>query len=207
VLLIVAVTFGTFVYGLLRLGWDFDHLSAVFFAMGLSAGLVGGLGIAGTFAGFAEGFAAMAYAAALIGFARAIFVVLDQGHIIDTIVNGIFQPLGHLPLALSALAMMAAQVAIHFPVPSNSGQAVLTMPVLVPLADLLGMSRQSVVLAYQYGGALTDVVAPTNGALMAVIAAAGVSYQAWLRFALRWWLVLLAVGAVAVLAALALGVR
>lgn len=207
VLLIVAATFATFVYGLLRLGWDFDHLSAVFFAMGVLAGLVGGLGIAGTFAGFAEGFAAMAYAASVIGFARAIFVVLDQGRVIDTIVNGIFQPLGHVPVALSGLGMVVAHAAMHFPVPSNSGQAVLTMPVLVPLADLLGMSRQAVVLAYQYGGALADMVTPTNGALMAVIAAAGVSYEAWIKFAVRWWLALTVIGGAAVLVAIAIGLR
>ena len=205
VLLTVVATFAVFVFGLLKLGWDFDHLSASFFAMGLVAGLVGGLGVTGTFLAFAEGFGAMAGAAMLIGFARAIFVVLDQGKIIDTIVYGVFQPVAHVPIALSALGMMLAQAAIHFPVPSNSGQAVLTLPVLVPVADLLGMSRQAVVLSYQYGGALMDLLAPTNGALMAVLVAAGVPYQEWLKFALRWWLVLLGIGAVAVLLAIAVG--
>ena len=204
ILLIVAAAFAAFVYGLLELGWDFDHLSAVFFLMGLAAGLVGRLGFSGTLAAFAEGFAAMAGAAALVGFARAIYVVLDQGHIVDTLVHGIFQPLDGVPPALAALGMMPAHAAIHFPVPSNSGQAVLTMPVLVPLADLLGLSRQAVVLAYQYGGALMDLFVPTNGAVMAVIAAAGVSYESWLRFVLRWWLVLFGVGAVAVLIATAI---
>lgn len=205
VLLIVAAAFSTFLYGILRLGWDFDQLSAVFFAMGVLAGLVGGLGVGGTFAAFAEGFGAMAYAAAIIGFARGIFVVLNDGRVIDTIVYGLFQPLANVPVAVSALGMMAAHSAIHFPMPSNSGQAVLTMPVLVPLSDLLGMSRQVTVLAYQYAGPMTDLITPTNGALMAVLAAAGVSFEAWLKFALRGWLLLLGVGAAAVLVAILVG--
>ena len=90
----------------------------------------------------------MAYAAMLIGFARAIFVVLDQGRIIDTIVNALVTPLQSLPVTLSALGMMIVQAAVHGPVPSVSGQAVLTMPVLVPMSDLIGLSRQVVVLAY-----------------------------------------------------------
>ena len=122
----------------------------------------------------------MAYAAMLIGFARAIFVVLDQGRIIDTIVNALVTPLQYLPVALSALGMMLVQAAVHGPVPSVSGQAVLTMPVLVPMSDLIGLSRQVVVLAYQYGAGLTELITPTNGALMAVTAAAGVKYGDWL---------------------------
>jgi uncharacterized ion transporter superfamily protein YfcC len=189
------------------LGWDFDQLSADFFAMGVLVGLVGGLGIQGTARAFGEGFGSMAYAAMIIGFARAIFVVLADGRIIDTLVQGIFTPLAHLPPAISALGMMAAHVAVHLPVPSVSGQAVLTMPVLVPLADLLGLSRQVVVLAYQYGAGLAELVAPTNGALMAIVAAAGVSYERWLRFTLPLLGALLALGAVAILLAIAVGLH
>ena len=196
-----------FIYGLMRLGWDLDQMAALFFVMGVLVGLVGRLGVQGTAGAFAEGFASMAYAAALIGFARAIFVVLSDGHIIDTIVNGVFTPLGRMPVALSALAMMVAQLGLHAPVPSVSGQAVLTMPVLVPLSDLIGMSRQVVVLAYQFGAGLCENVTPTNGALMAVLAAAGVPYGKWLRFAAPWLVILLIVAGAALLAALALGLR
>ena len=204
---IVASALVVLVVGVLKLGWDFDQLSADFFAMGVLVGLVGGLGIQGTARAFGEGFGSMAYAAMIIGFARAIFVVLADGRIIDTLVQGIFTPLAHLPPAISALGMMAAHVAVHLPVPSVSGQAVLTMPVLVPLADLLGLSRQVVVLAYQYGAGLAELVAPTNGALMAIVAAAGVSYERWLRFTLPLLGALLALGAVAILLAIAVGLH
>ncbi|MFQ5678901.1 MAG: YfcC family protein [Gemmatimonadota bacterium] len=202
---LVVATFGVLVYGLLGLGWGFDELSALFFIMGVVAGLMGGLRIGGTAEAYVAGFRSMAYAALLIGFARAIFVVLDQGQIVDTIVRGVFSPIEDLPLGLSALGMMAAHTAVHVPVPSVSGHAVLTMPVLVPLSDLLGLSRQVTVLAYQYGAGLCDLLTPTNGALLAILAAGGVGYEEWLSFAVPRYLVLLGLGMVAVLVAIGVG--
>jgi uncharacterized ion transporter superfamily protein YfcC len=205
VLLLVIGTFAVFVYGVMSLGWDFDQMSALFFAMGVAAGLIGGLGATGTAQAFVTGFASMAYAAMLIGFARAIFVVLDQGRIIDTIVNALVTPLRTLPVTLSALGMLIVQSVVHFPVPSVSGQAVLTMPVLVPMSDLIGLSRQVVILAYQYGAGLTELLTPTNGALMAVTAAAGVKYGDWLKFAIPLFALLMVLGGVAIVIAIAVG--
>lgn len=206
ILALVLVTFGVLVYGLLALEWGFDELSALFFVMGVIAGLLGGLRIGGTAEAYVEGFRAMAYAALLIGFARAIFVVLEQGQIVDTIVRGMFAPIEQLPLSLSALGMMVAHTAVHVPVPSVSGHAVLTMPVLVPLSDLLGLSRQVTVLAYQYGAGLCDLLTPTNGALLAILAAGGVPYDRWFRFVLPRYLILLGLGMVSVVMAIAVGV-
>ncbi|HEY2804257.1 MAG TPA: hypothetical protein VGI92_00205 [Gemmatimonadales bacterium] len=207
VLALVLGTFAIFVYGVLQLGWDFDQMSALFFIMGIVAGLVGGLGVQGTAAAFAEGFGSMAYAAALIGFARGIFVVLSEGHIIDTVVHGVFTPIGQLPIAVSALVMMLAHVAIHFPVPSVSGQAVLTMPVLVPLSDLLRLPRQVTVLSFQYGAGLSELFWPTNGSLMAIVAVAGISYERWLKFAVPRAMLLYGVAAGAILVAITIGLR
>jgi len=106
VLLIFAATFAVFVYGVLRLGWEFEQMAALFFLMGVLAGLCGGLGVAGTAGAFVDGFRSMAYAALLIGFARAIYVVLEEGHIVDTIVQALFSPLARLPVALSGFGMM-----------------------------------------------------------------------------------------------------
>jgi uncharacterized ion transporter superfamily protein YfcC len=205
VLTLVAVTFAVAVWGMLWRGWDFNRLSATFFIMGLLVGLVSAMGVDGTVRAYVKGFREMAYAAILIGVARAISVVLAEGQIIDTIVHGLFQPLERLPALVSALGMTVAHAAVHVPVPSNSGQAVLTMPVLVPLSDLLGLSRQVTVLAYQYGGVLSDLVIPTNGALMAVLAAAGVRYDEWLRFAGPRYLGLVALGMVAIALAVGIG--
>jgi uncharacterized ion transporter superfamily protein YfcC len=205
VLLVVIAAFAIFIYGVIRLGWDFDQMAALFFAMGLIAGFAGGLGAGGTAQAFVNGFGSMAYAAMLIGFARAIFVVLDEGRIVDTIVHGLVSPLQHLPVTACAIAMMGVQAVIHVPVPSVSGQAVLTMPLLVPVSDLIGLSRQVTVLAFQYGAGLTELVTPTNGAIVAVAAASGVKFGDWLSFAVPIYLVMLAFSAVAISVAVLIG--
>jgi uncharacterized ion transporter superfamily protein YfcC len=174
--------------------------------MGVAAGLLGGLRLGGPAEGFVEGFRSMAFAALLIGFARGIYVVLEEGRVVDTIVHGIFTPIAELPVTVSALAMMAAHTLVHVPVPSTSGQAVLTLPLLVPLSDLIGLSRQVTVLAYQYGAGLCELMTPTNGALMAMLAASGVRYDAWLRFAGPLFGVLLLLAAVAIGVGVAAGV-
>ena len=199
VLLLLLVAFSVFAFGVVRLGWDFDQMSALFLLLGIGAGLLGGRGFTGTAEGFVAGFRDIAFSAILVGFARAIFVVLEQGHIVDTIVRGLAAPLAHLPVALAALGMMGAQAALHLPVPSVSGQAVLTLSLLIPLSDLIGLPRQVTVLAYQYGAGLTDLLTPTNGALMAILTACGVRYDQWLRFAGPLYGLLLALGAVSVL--------
>jgi uncharacterized ion transporter superfamily protein YfcC len=204
VLAIVAAAFVILVGGILRFGWDFDQMSALFFIMGVAAGLIAGLGVSGTAAAFAEGFKSMAGAAMLIGFARAITLVLADGKILDTIVHGLFTPIAALPLASSAVAMTIVHAAIHVPVPSVSGQAVLTMPILIPLSDLLGLSRQMTVLAYQVGGGLCELLTPTNGALMAILAAAGVPFGKWIRFAVALYAVLMLLGIAALLVGIAL---
>jgi len=205
VLTMVAATFAAVVWGLVDLGWGFDQLSAAFFLTGVACGLVAGLGVDGTAKAYAKGFREMAYAALLIGFARAIYVVLDQGRVIDTVVHALFVPLEGLPPLVSALGMVVAHALVHVPVPSVSSQAVLTLPLLVPLSDLIELPRQVTVLAYQMGAGLTDLLTPTNGALMAILAAAGVRYDQWLRFALPLWLALVALGGVAIAVALAIG--
>ncbi|WP_324676891.1 YfcC family protein [Hymenobacter sp. GOD-10R] len=204
ILLLLLATFGGFTYGILKLEWGFEQMGALFFVLGVAAGLLGGLGLNGTAEAFIAGFRDLAFSALLIGFARAIFIVLEQGHIVDTIVNGLSAPLAQLPVALSALGMIGLHTAVHLPVPSVSGQAVLTMPILTPLSDLIGLPRQVTVLAYQYGAGLCELITPTNGALMAIVAACGVRFDAWWKFVLPLYLGLLGLGAAAVVVGIAL---
>lgn len=205
VLALLLVTFAFFAYGVLQLGWDFEQMAALFFALGVVAGLVGGLGLTGTAESFITGCRDMAFSAILIGFARAIFVVLEQGQIVDTIVNTLSAPLAGLPVMLSALGMMGLHTALHLPVPSVSGQAVLTMPLLVPLSDLIGLSRQVTVLAYQYGAGLCELITPTNGALMAIVSVCGVRFDEWWKFVLPLYLGLVLLGIVAIMIGIAVG--
>lgn len=198
ILVLVAITFAVMIYGLSNWDWDYNEMSAIFFALGLSAGIIGKLGINGTAKAYAEGFSELIFAGIIVGLARSIYLVLQEGQIIDTIIFALFNPLEGLPLGLSAFGMMIAQALLHIPVPSTSGQAVLTMPLLTPIADLIGMSRQVVVLAYQYGAGIMDLVTPSNGGLMAILAAAGISYKDWIKFAWKPILVIFAFAGISV---------
>jgi uncharacterized ion transporter superfamily protein YfcC len=204
VITIVLVAFAVFVWGVMTLGWDFDQEAGLFFVMGVAAGIAGGLGIAGTADAFVEGFRTITFAAILIGVARSISVVMTEGHIIDTVVHGLAAPLASLPAGASAVAMMAVQAIVHVPVPSVSGDAVLTLPVLVPVSDLIGLSRQVTVLAYQFGAGLCELVTPTNGGLMAILAAASVCFEDYIRVIARLTLAVAAFGVVSLLVAIAI---
>ena len=202
VLLLALAAVIAYVVGVLRLGWEFDQMAAVFVLLGIVAGLVGGLGVSGTSDALAEGFRGMVGAAMIIALARGIYLVLQDGHIIDSVVHGLFVPINYLPRAAAGVGMMLAHTILHVPVPSTSGQAVLSMPILVPLSDLLRIHPQVTVLAYQYGAGLCEMLTPTNGAMMAILAAAGVRYEEWLRFVLPLWLMLMALGAAAIAVAM-----
>ncbi len=206
IMAMVILTFAVMTYGILGLEWGFNELSALFFIMGIIAGIIGRLGVNGTALGYVEGFKTMALAGLLIGFARTIFIVLDQGHVVDTIVYGIFTPVANLPLTVSALGMMVGHIGLHVPIPSVTGHAVLTMPVLTPVSDLLGLSRQVTVLAYQMGGGMCDLITPTNGALMAILAAAKIGYEEWFAFVGRYYLAVMVLGAGSIVLAIVLGV-
>lgn len=205
VLATTAGAFGWLAWGIVTEQWDFNQMSGLFFGMGILVGLVGGLGTTGTAEAYVRGFRDMAFAGLLIGFARSIVLVLQDARVVDTLVLGLFTPLEGLPTTVSAMGMIGAQALVHIPVSSVSGQAVLTMPIVAPLSDLLGMSRQVAILAYQYGAGLTDMITPTNGALMAVLAAAGVRYEEWFAATFRLWLLLVGIGAVSVATAVAIG--
>ncbi len=206
-LVAVVATFVFYVFGALQYSWGFDEMSALFLLMGVAVGLLGGLGVTGTSQAFVEGFRSMALAAMLIGVARAIFVVLDQGRVVDTIIHAMVTPLAQLPTSLFAVGMSVVQTVLAFPVPSSSGRAVLTMPILVPLSDLLGLSRQVTVLAYQYGPGIVGQFLPTDGALMAILALAGVSYERWVRFCAPLCGVLFVMSLAAVMIAALIGLK
>lgn len=205
ILLLVLITFAFMVYGILEWDWDYNQMSASFLVMGIICGLIGKLGINGTAKAYAGGFQEMAFAAVVVGLARSLYLILDEGKIIDSIVFGLFNPLQDLPIMVSAVGMTTAQAILHIPVPSNSGQAVLTMPLLTPLADLIGMSRQVMILCYQYGANFMDLLTPTNGALLAMLTAAGVSYKEWFAFCWKPYLLIMGISLLAIFTAIFIG--
>jgi uncharacterized ion transporter superfamily protein YfcC len=195
------------VLGGIFLHWGLRQFSAVFVLMGFTAGLAGGLGWRGTSEQFAEGLRRLVLGAALIGFARAISVVLGSGLILDTIANALFSPLRHLSLSASAIMMFIAQSILGFPMPSDSGRAVMSLPVAIPLGDLLGLSRQMVVSAYQFSGLTSGLITPTAGALLAMLAIAKVPYGRWLRFVALPFILLSVLSVAAMIAGVYLGVQ
>lgn len=205
ILLLVVVSFAVMVYGILQWDWDYNQMSACFLVMGIVSGLIGKLGLNGTARAYAGGFQDMAFAAVVVGLARSIYLILDEGKIIDSIVFGLFNPLQDTPLSVSAVGMTVAQAILHIPVPSSSGQAVLTMPLLTPLSDLIGMSRQVMILCYQYGAILMGLLTPTNGALLAMLTAANVSYKEWFSFCWRPYLIIMGISMISIFIAIFIG--
>src|SRR5687768_15156465 len=197
-LAIVLLPFGPYVYGVLNLGWEFNQLSGLFLVVGFAVGLVSGLSLGQTAAAFLKAMETMLAASLFVGVARGISVTLNDGQILDTILYSLATPLSHIPGVFAAALMVPMHAVLHIPVVSVSGQAVLTMPVMAPLADLVGVSRDAAVIAYQTGAGLMDMITPTNGALLAMLLGAQVSYSRWVRFAIPGALLVSIVGFVGI---------
>ena len=197
-LAIVLVPFIPYVYGVLTFGWGFNELSALFLVAGFAVGLVSGRDLTRTTTDFLKAMQAVLAASLFVGVARAISIVLTDGHVIDTILHTLAVPLTQFPGTVAGLLMIPMHALLHVPVPSVSGQAVLTMPIMAPLSDLVGISRDAAVIAYQTGAGLADLYVPTNGAMLAVLLGANVSYGRWLRFAIPGVLLVSIIGAIGV---------
>ncbi len=205
VLVVLAGGIGLFVWGVAARGWYLSELSAVFLAIGLIAAAVAGVAPNRVARSFLGGAAEMTATALLIGFARTIEVVLSDARVIDTIVYGLAQPLAALPSHAAALGMLAVQTTANLFIPSGSGQAYVTMPIMAPLADLTGLTRQTAVLAFQFGDGFTNMLVPTNALLMGMLALGRIPYQRWLAFVVPLLAKLYLVAAVALVAAVQFG--
>jgi uncharacterized ion transporter superfamily protein YfcC len=182
VLLALLATVALLVAGALAWGWGLLELSALFVATGVVAGLAGGLGANRTAESFVAGAAGFAGAALVVGLARGVLVVLDGARVTDTILYALVETVRELPASLTVTGVYAVQVALSYVVPSGSGQAALSLPILVPLGDVVGVTRQTSVLAYQLGDGFSNVFTPTQGYFMAGLAMIGVSWPRWVRF-------------------------
>lgn len=169
------------VWGVKVKGWYFAEISTLFLFMGIIAAIIMGFKPNEIGATFAQGFADAAMPALIVGLARGILLVLQAGNIIDTVVYGLSIPLSHFPAWLTGVAMLIMQTILNFFIPSGSGQAATSMPIMAPLADLLHVNRDVAVLAYQFGDGLSNSVWPT--AYAAVMAGlAGIKLEKWWKF-------------------------
>ena len=190
VLATLAAGIAVIVWGVKVKGWYFEDLSAVFLIMGIVSSLIMGWGPNTIAEKMAASFTDIAVACMMIGFSRGILVVLQSGHIIDTIVYGISIPLHYFPSWVASEAMLVVQTLLNFLIPSGSGQAVTSMPIMAPLADLVGVSRQVSVLAFQFGDGLSNIVWPTAMAPI-MCGIAGVKIEKWWKFIVPIFLALL----------------
>lgn len=204
-LLICVGIFGGILYAVQTMGWWMNDMAGGFILMGIVAALVSRLSAAEATKAFVKGMEGMVVAALVVGFARGIQVVLTDGQILDTLIYSAASVLETVPRYVSAMGMLVFQTTLNFLVPSGSGQAAVTMPLMAPLSDVLGITRQTAVFAFQCGDGFSNTIVPTSGVLMAMLALAGIPYEKWLRFVLPLFLLLMAEGAIFLVIAVAIG--
>ena len=161
-LLILVGMIAILIWGVTQKGWYFDELCALLLITGILAGFANGYGPSRICEIFGDAFKEMASTACVIGISRAVLLVMKDGQIIDSVVNGLAAPLSAYPAWVGAQGMLFVQTIISFLIPSGSGMAVVTMPIMAPLADILGISRQVAVLCFQYGDGFSNVLWPTT---------------------------------------------
>ena len=197
----LVLTLVLIVFGCINLDWDFAEQSAVFLVFAIFVGIVAGFEPNKICAEFMNGCKKMLTAAFIIGFARAIGSVLSAGVITDTIIHGFANMLNGLPTALLSIGMLFANTVINVFLTSGSGQAAAVMPIMVPLSDLLGVTRQTCILTFNFGDGFCNYILPTSTALMGILSAGNVPYDRWMRFMWKLFLVWFGVGSVLVVIA------
>lgn len=176
------MVFAGIIYAVQAMGWWLAEMSAGFLLMGLIAAFLARLSVADTTKAFIKGMEEMLVAAIVVGFAKGIQITLEDGQIMDTMIHVAAGMLDHLPRIVAAEGMLVFQSGLNFFIPSGSGQAAATMPLMAPLADLLGVSRGAAVFAFTCGDGFSNLIIPTSGTLMAMLALADISYGKWLKF-------------------------
>jgi len=205
ILLVFLIGVIGFVWGVASYGWYIGELNAVFLAIGLATAFIARIPAGETSRTFINGAADMTAAALLVGFARTIEVVLADGQVIDTVIHGIAGVLLGLGPEASAIGMLIVQTVCNFFVPSGSGQAFVTMPIMSPLATLTGVPQQTAVIAYQFGDGFTNMVVPTSALVMGALALGKIPYGAWVRFVVPLLLKLFALAVVLLVMTVRLG--
>jgi len=195
---VMIVGFVIYVYGSYNYKWGMSHLSGVMMVMAILSGIISGSHPDDMSKSFIKGAQSMVYGALIIGFAKAITIVLTDGSVIHTIIHYITIPLTYLPAAISAVGMFLANLVFNFVVPSGSGQAMIVMPLMTPMAEVVSVSKQIAVSAYQYGDGFSNIIIPTSGVLMAVLGVAKIPYEKWLKFVAPLFLIWVGIGAVSI---------
>jgi len=184
ILLVFAASIILLIYGVVKYGWYMNEIAALFLGMAMIVAAIGRLGFNGFANSLGKGMADVAAGAFIVGFARGILVVMTDGNIIHPILYGAATFLGKLPAAVTAVGMYIFQCFLNFIVPSGSGQAAVSIPIMAPLADLVGVTRQTACLAFQLGDGISNIFTPTSGYFMAGLALAKIPWTKWAKWIL-----------------------
>lgn len=184
VLAVFGISFGFMIFAIIRWAWWIDSLSGLFLVTAVLVGLANGYGVNRIADEFVNGAKTMLMAALLIAFARTISGILSEGMILDTIIYGLTQPLSNVPNLFVGPLMVLLQSVINITIPSASAMAVVTMPIMVPIADVLEIQRQTAVIAFQFGDGITNLLMPYWDVLVIALGLANVPFQRWFRFVL-----------------------
>lgn len=192
------------VYGGVKLDWDMEETAAIFLGLAVVEGAIAGFDPSKISKDFLAGCKKMLGAAFIIGMASAISSIMKSGNIIDTVVHALAGGLSAVPAVLQAPAMLVANTVINIFLTSGSGQAAAVMPIMTPVADLLGVTRQTAVLAFNFGDGFCNYVLPTSTALMGIISAANIPYDRWMKFMWKLFLIWMGTGAALLIVAQAI---
>lgn len=171
-------------FGVIKFQWYITEIAALFVVLTILIGIIGRLSADQIAKSFVEGSSLLIGGALIIGVSRATLVVLNEGHIIDPMLFGVSDTLKNIPAFWSVIGMYNFQALIHFILASGSGHAMLTMPIMTPLADLLDITRQTAVLSFSFADGIGNIIFPTAGTLMAGLAIAGIPWTKWAKWVL-----------------------
>ena len=202
-LLAFVLTFAIMILGIMKLGWWFEELSILFMCSGVAIGIIGGIGEKNIVREFVNGAADLVGVALILGVARAVTILLDNGNISGTILEGLSTAVSGMPPAVFLVLLMLVYVILGFFINSSSGLAVLSIPIMAPLADIVGIPRELIVSAYVYGLGIITFITPT-GIVMPSLEVVETTYDRWLRLSIPLVIILTVWGAIMLVAQLML---
>lgn len=202
----LVATLGIYTYGSLNLKWSMGEMATMMLIMALIAAAANRMSPNSFAESMIRGGQKMAFSALLIGLASGVSVILTNGNILHSIIHGMAVAMNYMPHALAAPVMFLFNLLFNFFVNSGSAQATVVMPIMAPLADVVGLTRQAAVNAFQLGDGLSNVIFPTSGTMMACLAIAGVDFKKWIRFVMPLFLAWTAMGIVTMMIIVAMGI-
>ena len=194
VLAVLLVTVVALVVGVTCWDWYMPEITGLFLLMGIVCGIIAGFSANRIADELLAGAKDILSAALVVGFASGIIVILQDGHVVDSILHWMQEGLDGSGRASSLTAMYAIQAVINFILPSATAKAAITIPIMAPFSDLVGVSRQAMVLAFQFGDGFTNMLTPTSGVLVAALAMARIPYGKWVKWIWKMVVVLLVLG-------------